>query len=65
MAMGTNNYTRSIDETMNVLNTFAKTRKGVNPRKINYKTEDTEVTFAQAKDLSEVTFYSCGKKVII
>ena len=33
-------------------------------QKINDKTEGTEVAFAQARDLSEVTCYHCGKKGI-
>ena len=41
MAMGTNNYPTSIDETMKVLKTFATTSKGTKARKINYKTEGT------------------------
>ena len=61
-AMGTNNYPRSINETMNVLNIFAKPSKGMNTRKLNYKTDDTEVAFTQGKDLAELTCYNCGKR---
>ena len=33
MAMGTNNYPKSVDETMNILNTFAKTSKNTFEKK--------------------------------
>ena len=44
MAMVTNNYPSSNDETMNVLNTFVKMNEGA-----NYKTEGTEVAFCSGK----------------
>ena len=47
---------------MNVLNTFAKTSKGINTWKISYKTDGTEVAVTQGKDLAEVTCHNCGKK---
>ena len=62
MAMGTNNYPKSVDETMNILNTFTKTSKSSFGKKASYKSEVTEVAFAQSRDLSEVTCYHCGKK---
>ena len=49
MAMGTDNYPKSINETMNILNTFTKTNKNNYGEKKNYKTEATEVAFAEKK----------------
>ena len=47
MAMGTNNYTKSVDVTMNILNTFAKTFKSNgNQRKGGIKHNNTKVAFA-------------------
>ena len=37
MAMGINNYPKSVDETMNILNTFAKTNKTTFGKRTNYK----------------------------
>ena len=37
MAMGTNNYPKSVDETMNILNTFAKTRKATFGKNVDLK----------------------------
>ena len=52
--MGTNNYPRSIDETMNVLNTFAKTNKNYNRKIFGLKTDNTtEVAFSQ-KEINEI-----------
>ena len=34
MAMGTNNYPKSVDETMNILNTFEKMSKAMIGKKI-------------------------------
>ena len=62
MAMGTNNYPKSVNETMNILHTFAKTIKTVYGKKLNYKAEGKEVAFAQTRDLSKITCYHCGKK---
>ena len=62
MTMGTNNYPKSIDEIVNILNTFIKTNKNSYAKKNNYRAEGTEVAFTQARDLSEVTCYHCGKK---
>ena len=46
--MGTNNNLKSVNETMNILNTFTKTSKSNgNPRKGGLKQENTEVGFAQ------------------
>ena len=45
---------------MNVLNTFTKTSKAEN-EKINYKTNNMEVNFAQAWYLNKKTCY-CGEK---
>ena len=39
MAMGTNNYPKLIDETMNILNAFAKMNKNSYGKKNNYKAE--------------------------
>ena len=64
MFMGTNNYLKSVDETMNILNTFAKTNKTTLGERTNYKSEGTEVAFAQSRDLSEVTCYHCRKKAL-
>ena len=62
MEMGTNNYPKSVDETMNILNTFSKTSKAGNGKKLFQKYENNmEVAFAQ-KDLSNVMCYHCGKK---
>ena len=48
MAMGANNYPKSVDETMNILNTFAKTLKSNgSQRKGAIKQDNTEVAFAQ------------------
>ena len=44
------------------MNTFAKTSKGDNGKKFNYKTKNTEVAFAQTWDLSKITCNNCGKK---
>ena len=65
IAMGTNKYPKSVDETMNILNTFAKTSKSTFGKKANYKSEVAEVTFAQSKDLSEVNCYHCKKEDIM
>ena len=52
MAMGTNKYPKSVDKTVNILNTFAKTSKSNgNPRKGGQKQENTEVAFAQKEIL--------------
>ena len=53
--MGANNYPKSVDETMNILNTFAKASKGRFSKKpFQRKKSTTEVAFVQ-KDMSEVT----------
>ena len=57
MAIGTNNYPKSVDETMNILNTFDKTNMTIYGKKNNYKADGMEAAFAQVKDLSEVTCY--------
>ena len=62
MAMGTNNYPKLVHETMNILNTFAKTNKNTFGRRQNYKGEGTEVAFAQTQDLSAMTCYHWGEK---
>ena len=49
MAMGTNKYPTSVDETMNILNTFAKIGK-------------TMVGKRHTRDLSKVTCYYCNAK---
>ena len=64
MAMGTNNYPKSVDETMNILNIFAKRNKTTFRKRTNYKSEGTKVAFAQSRDLSEVTCYHCGKRAL-
>ena len=62
MAMGTNNYLKSVDQTMNILNTFAKTNKsGTGKTTFERNDNNTKVTFAQ-KDINEVTCYHCGEK---
>ena len=62
MAIGTNNYPKSIDVTMNILNTFAKTnRSGISKKTFQNCEDNTEVAFAQ-KDLSDVTCYHCREK---
>ena len=62
MAMGFNNYPKSVDKTMNILNTFAKTSKATFGKRSNYKAEGTEVAFTQTRDLSKVTCYHCDQK---
>ena len=48
MGMGTNNYPKSVDKSMNILNNFTKTSKSNgNPRKGGVKQQNTEVVFAQ------------------
>ena len=51
-----------MDETMNILNTFAKTSKTTFGKRNNYKAEVREVAFARTRDLSKVTCYHCRKK---
>ena len=65
MAMGANNYPKSVDETVNTLNTFAKISKTMFGKENNFKSERTEVAFAQTRDLSKVTCYHCRKKDIM
>ena len=43
MAMGTNNYPKSIDETMNILNTFTKTNKNNYAKKIIIKLKEQKL----------------------
>ena len=43
MAMGTNNNSKSIDETIKILNTIAKMNKNMYGKKNNYKAEVTEI----------------------
>ena len=62
ITMETNNYPKSIDETMDILNTFIKMNLNNYAKKSNYKAEGLEVMFTQARDLSKVTCYHCGKK---
>ena len=47
---------------MKILKTFAKTSKTTYEKKTNNQTEEMEVAFAQARELSEVTCNHCGKK---
>ena len=62
MAMGTNNYLKSVDETMNILNTFTKISKSNgNTRKGGLKQENTEVAFMQ-KEGKKVICYHCGEE---
>ena len=52
--MGTNNYPRSINKTMNLLNIFAKTSKRNGGKKFSHKTENAKVEFAQAREFTIV-----------
>ena len=62
MVMGTNNYLKSVYETMNILNIFAKTSKAGNWKKPFQKYENnSKAAFAQ-KALSNVMYYHCGEK---
>ena len=62
MAIGTNNYLKLEDETMNIINTIATTSKGGVVKKQIEKSENIiKVTFAK-KNMSKVTCYLCGKK---
>ena len=60
--MGTKNYPKSVNETMNILNTFAKTSKSNgNPRKGGLKQEKTRVAFVQ-KEGKKIVCYHCGEE---
>ena len=62
MSMGTNNYTKSVDEAMNILNTFAKASKSNgNPRKGEIKQDNTKIAFAQ-KESEKIICYHCGEE---
>ena len=47
MAMGTNNYPKLLDETMNIFNTFAKRSKGRVGKKNQKNESSAKVAFAQ------------------
>ena len=60
--MGTNNYFKLVDETMNILNTFTKTSKVRVGKKSMQKNENTtKVVFAK-KNMSKMTCYHCGDR---
>ena len=60
--MGKNNYPKSVNETMKILNTFAKMNKsGIGKKPFQRNNNITKVDFAH-KDISEVTYYECGEK---
>ena len=62
MSMGTNNYPKSVDWTMNILNTFAKTSKSNwNQRKGGIKQDNTEVAFTQ-KERKKIICYHCDEE---
>ena len=60
--MGTNNDPKSVEETVNILNTFAKASKSnSNLRKGGIKQDNTEVAFAQ-KESKKIIYYHCGEE---
>ena len=62
MAMDTNNYPKSVNETMNIPSTFAKMNNGVNGKKPFQRNENnTKVAFAQ-RDVNVVTCFHCCEK---
>ena len=59
ISMGTDNYPKSVDETMNILNTFAKISKSNgNQRKGAIRQDNTEVAFAE-KEAKKILCYHC------
>ena len=63
--MGNNKYSRSIDEKMNVLNTFLKTTRHGGQKKPHVKQKQSEGVFAQKQDISEMKCYIVGVKNIM
>ena len=61
MTMGTNNYPKSVDEIMNILNTFAKTLKSMGVKEGGIKHDNTKVAFAQ-KESKKIICYHCSEE---